>query len=193
MRDKKISKDVFFFSIADHNDYFDKTKMPGNLLYKHVLGVIFGFMSLNELSRMLQVSHLWSSAVETMSALGAECPSFLVRSHERHLGLCLSRVARHVGALGTAGCCFGLDFMWAHLLALYLPGLQTLRCKLSGNFRYTPIIFSPSLTRLEVHLPPSEPPCSVLIHRWTAEPPTTRNLCSNRPRSNYESCPLLCS
>ena len=125
----------------------DAAQPPASRLYRHALESIFGFLSLEDLSKVLAVSSSWSSAVGSMRSINARVRS-LSASHPL-FELCASRLAPHIGTLGLA--CAGISLSQGnlYLLGLRLSGLRSLYYKLPLPLKGK-LIFPPSLTLLDV-------------------------------------------
>ena len=120
---------------------------PATRLYRHALESIFGFLSLADLSQVLAVSRAWSAAAGSMRGIDASLES-LPAAHPL-FELCASRVARHIGTLGSEKKIAPLTQERLFLVGVCMTGLHTLHCKLPSPL-VGPLLFPPSLTHLNV-------------------------------------------
>ena len=123
------------------------TQPPVARLYRHALESIFGFLSLQELSKVLSVSRSWVTAVGSMRSLDASCSA-----SRWLLDVCLSRLARHVGTLGSEDDPVELSREFLYIAATRMIGLHTLYYNAPSPFALPPL-FPPTLTLLDVSLP----------------------------------------
>ena len=122
---------------------------PSSRLYKHALESIFAFLDLKGLSSVLAVSRLWSSAVVSMRAIDAAVESPPVG---RSLQLIASRLARHIGTLGSRNvflCPQGGDI---GRMSKQLGGVHTLYLALMPPPAPVPVAPPPSLVRLTLRM-----------------------------------------
>ena len=120
---------------------------PVTRLYKHALESIFAFLSLADLSRVLSVARSWSSAVSSMRCTDAVVES--LPAGRSLLTLSASRLARHIGTLGSLNNGIALSQESSHSAGLRMSGLKSLFYKLSP-LPDAPLILPPSLTRLRI-------------------------------------------
>jgi len=112
-------------------------------LYRHALESIFAFLSLAQLGRVLAVSRSWRSAVSSMRCIDATVESLPIGD---------SRLARHIGTLGSSDARFAARQTDLHLASLCMSGLHTLCCDMLGPTDDN-LLFPPSLTHLAVRVP----------------------------------------
>ena len=117
---------------------------PVARLYKHALESIFAFLDLKGLSRVLAVSRLWSSAVSSMRAIDGSC------STPALLGLCASRLARHVVALGSVHRPVHASSDTFYAVSKRLRRLSSLYCEQQYPMGL-PLLFPPTLTQLHLN------------------------------------------
>ena len=143
---------------------------PATRLYKHALESIFGFLSLKELSAVLAVSRAWSVAVSSMRSVGA--PRLSTRSL---FELCISRLARHVGALGSAGAHVGLSRELLYMASVNMSGLRSLYYQ-PPSYLMLPLLLPPSLTLLDIDIHKDTPSSGVNSLIAAARIPNLRSL-----------------
>ena len=122
---------------------------PAARLYRHALESIFGFLSLADLSRALAVSRSWSSAVSSMRSIGAAVDS--LPAGRSLLELSASRLARHIGQLGSLNEAIALSQESLYSAGFRMSGLKCLHWVMPAPLLHAPLIFPPSLTRLKVN------------------------------------------
>ena len=122
------------------------TQPPVARLHKHALESIFAFLSLEELSAVLAVSHSWSSAVGSMRSISA-----VWLTADWLFDLSASRLARHIGVLGLADTFIRLRRELLYIVSLRMSGLHSLYYRpASSSPIVLPPLFPPSLTLLGI-------------------------------------------
>ena len=120
---------------------------PVARLYRHALESIFGFLSLADLSRVLAVSRPWSAAVGSMRCINTKVAS--IPAAHPLFELCASRLARHIGTLGSENKSIVVSQGDLYLAGTRMTGLHALFYKLPSPL-VGPLLFPPSLTNLTV-------------------------------------------
>lgn len=149
-------------------------------LYRHALESIFAFMSLADLSRVLSVSRFWSSAVRSMTSIGAAVDRPAIRPSV----IAASGLASQVAEFGSFSVRLVLN---SHdLLALSrLPSLTALSCTVP--LPQPPLVFSHKLHRLSLEFKGSWKALRSIHAAFLAigELPALESLCIRLPSYLY--------